>query len=159
MLKPKCIYLRLRLKHWWQYQQLRQGIQAMPLITLRANKISSEKIRDSLAESLSLITEEILRKNKKLIVVRFEVANQQAQWYVGGAVKSDDAAIFELSIIVTKGTNTDEEKAEWIAQAWELVTQVLGSAPHPNYISIQEIDGKSWGYNGLSQEQRKIQST
>jgi 4-oxalocrotonate tautomerase len=159
MLKPKCIYLRLRLKHWWQYQQLRQGIQAMPLITLRANKISSEKIRDSLAESLSLITEKILRKNKKLIVVRFEVANQQAQWYVGGAVKSDDAAIFELSIIVTKGTNTDEEKAEWIAQAWELVTQVLGSAPHPNYISIQEIDGKSWGYNGLSQEQRKIQST
>ena len=131
----------------------------MPLITLRANKISSEKIRDSLAESLSLITEEILRKNKKLIVVRFELANQQTQWYVGGAVKSDDAGIFELSIIVTKGTNTDEEKALWIAQAWKLVTEALGSAPHPNYISIQEIDGKSWGYNGLSQEQRKIQST
>jgi 4-oxalocrotonate tautomerase len=131
----------------------------MPLITLRANKISSEKIRSSLAESLSLITEKILRKNKQLIVVRFEVADQKAQWYVGGAIKSDDEAILELSIIVTKGTNTDEEKALWIAQAWKLLTEVLGSATHPNYISIQEIDGKSWGYNGLSQEQRKIQST
>lgn len=131
----------------------------MPLITLRTNKISSEKIASCLAEGLSLITERILRKNKKLVVVRFEVADRQAQWYVGGAVKSDDAAIFELSIIVTKGTNTDEEKALWIAQAWKLVTEAFDSTIHPNYISIQEIDGKSWGYNGLTQEQRKIQST
>lgn len=131
----------------------------MPLITLRANKIFSENIRDSLAESLSLITENILRKNKEVIVVHFEATDQQAEWYIGGAVKSDNEAIFELSIIVTKGTNTDEEKALWIAQAWKLVREALGKASHPNYISIQEIDGKSWGYNGLSQEQRKIQST
>jgi 4-oxalocrotonate tautomerase len=130
----------------------------MPLITLRANKISSQDIANSLAESLSLITEKILRKNRELIVVRFEAVDERSQWYLGGAVKSDDGAIFELNIIVTKGTNTDEEKAEWIAQAWTIVTEALGSAPHPNYISIQEIDGKSWGYNGLSQEQRKIQS-
>lgn len=130
----------------------------MPLITLKANKIFSENIRDSLAESLSLITEKTLRKNKQLIVIRFEVAEKLAQWYVGGAVNSNDEAIFELSIIVTKGTNTDEEKALWIAQAWKLLTEVLGSAIHPNYISIQEIDGKSWGYNGLSQGQRNIQS-
>lgn len=130
----------------------------MPLITLKANKKFSENIRDSLAESLSLITEKILRKNKQVIVIRFETAAQQAQWYVGGTVKSDDEAIFELSILVTKGTNTDAEKAEWMAQTWKLLTEALGSAPHPNYISIQEIDGNSWGYNGLSQEQRKIQS-
>lgn len=127
----------------------------MPLITLRANKISSEKIRSSLAESLSLITERILRKNKEVIVLRFEAADQQAQWYVGGALKSGDGAIFELSITITKGTNTDEEKTEWIAEAWKLVAEALGSAPHPNYISIQEIDAKSWGYNGLSQEPSK----
>ena len=129
----------------------------MPLIKLRANKIFSENIKGSLAESLSLITEKNLRKNKKLIVIRFEDADQEGQWYVEGAIKSDDRAIFELSIIVTKGTNTDEEKAEWIAQTWKLLTDVLGSSPHPNYISIQEIDGKSWGYNGLSQAQRSIQ--
>ncbi|MBG1265926.1 tautomerase family protein [Nostoc sp. WHI] len=131
----------------------------MPLITLRTNKIFSEKITNSLAQSLSLITERILRKNEKAIVVRFEAAVQQSQWYVGGAVKSDDGTIFELNIIITKGTNTQHEKAEWIAKTWQLVTEALGSVPHPNYISIQEIDGESWGYNGLSQEQRKIQST
>jgi 4-oxalocrotonate tautomerase len=130
----------------------------MPLITLKANKKLSEIIRDELAESLSLITEKTLRKNKQVIVIRFEAADQPGQWYVGSAVKSDDQAIFELSILVTKGTNTDAEKAEWIAQTWKLLTEVLGSSPYPNYISIQEIDGNSWGYNGLSQAQRSIQS-
>ncbi|MBO3462207.1 hypothetical protein G7B40_006110 [Aetokthonos hydrillicola Thurmond2011] len=130
----------------------------MPLITLRANKIFSEKITRSLAESLSLVTERILRKNKNLIVIRFETSTQQAQWFVGGDLKRDDVAIFELSIIVTKGTNTDEEKAEWIAEAWRLLTESLDNALYPNYISIQEIDEKSWGYNGLTQKKRKIKS-
>lgn len=130
----------------------------MPLITLRANKIASNEIRDNLATELSKITENILKKNKQLIVVRFEAADQPNQWYIGGAAKNDDEAIFELSILVTKGTNTDEEKADWLDAAWKLITGLLGSAAHPNYISIQEIDSKSWGYNGLSQEQRKIQS-
>ncbi|GBF81929.1 tautomerase family protein [Aphanothece sacrum] len=131
----------------------------MPLITLRASKILSENIKSSLAESLSLITEKILRKNSKVIVVLFESSEQQGQWYVDGKIKSDPEVIFELSILVTKGTNTDEEKAEWIAQTWKLITDVLGNSSHPNYISIQEIEGKNWGYNGLTQEQRKIQST
>ncbi|AFY41648.1 hypothetical protein [Nostoc sp. PCC 7107] len=130
----------------------------MPLITLKANKIFSENIRDSLAEGLSLITEKTLRKNKQVIVIHFETADQLGQWYVGGAVKNHDEAIFELSILITQGTNTDAEKAEWIAQTWQLLTANLGNTPHPNYISIQEIDGKSWGYNGLSQAQRSIQS-
>lgn len=128
----------------------------MPLISFKSNKIGSEQVRTRLAQGLSALTESILRKNMKVIVVRFEAIDQPAQWYVGGAMKNDDEAIFELSILVTKGTNTDEEKAAWMAECWKLVTEVLGSAAHPNYISVQEIDGKSWGYNGLSQEQRKI---
>lgn len=130
----------------------------MPLITLKVNQIFSEAVRNTLAANLSLITEKILRKNKQVIVVRWETI-PSSQWYVGHAIKGDEEAIFELSILITTGTNTDSEKAEWIAKAWNIVTEAIGNAPHPNYISIQEIDGKSWGYNGLSQEQRKIQST
>ncbi|OKH56057.1 hypothetical protein NIES2101_02050 [Calothrix sp. HK-06] len=78
----------------------------MPLITFRASKILSEQIRENLAKSLSLITEKILQKSKQLIVVCFEAALQKTEWYVGG-VKNDDKAIFELSIIVTEGTNSN----------------------------------------------------
>jgi 4-oxalocrotonate tautomerase len=131
----------------------------MPLITLRANKILSENERNSLAAGLTDITANFLKKNKQVTVVRFDAADQSGQWYIGGVAKNDAEAIFELSILVTKGTNSDEEKAAWLAAAWTLVTGILGNAVHPNYISIQEIDVSSWGYNGLSQEQRKIQST
>ncbi len=131
----------------------------MPIIVLRVNRMPSEKTKNALAENLSFITEKILRKNKKLIVVRFDVDSQQEQWYTSGAVKRDDEVIFELSIIITKGTNTDKEKTAWIAEAWRLITEAIGNSSHPNYISIKEIDGNSWGYNGLTQDQRKQQST
>ena len=68
---------------------------------------------------------------------------------------SNDALIFDLSIIVTKGTNTGSEKAEWIALAWRIMTDALGGSEHPNYISVNEIDGDDWGYNGLTQNGRK----
>ena len=129
----------------------------MPIIVLKANKIFSEKSRSNLVQGLSEITEQILRKNREVIVIRFEIADQQKQWYLGNSPLKDDEAIFELSIKVTKGTNTEREKADWIAEAWKLANEALGSAPYPNYISIQEIDETSWGYNGFTQAQRKIQ--
>jgi 4-oxalocrotonate tautomerase len=130
----------------------------MPFITLRTSKILSDSLRSYLAEGLSLVTEKILRKEKRIIVILFEVARQPAQWYVGGTVRDDNDEIFELNIAVTEGTNTDVEKAEWIAAVWKLATEACGNMPHPNYISIHEVAGRNWGYNGLSQEQRKIQS-
>lgn len=130
----------------------------MPLITLRTSEIIPDHLKNRFAESLSLLTEEILRKEKKAIVVLFEVSGQSAQWYVGGAVKNDSDAIFELSIAITEGTNTDLEKAEWMAKVWDLATAAFGEMSHHNYVSIREINGNNWGYNGLSQEQRKIKS-
>ena len=126
----------------------------MPLIKLRVNKAFSEMPRNRLVQGLSLITEEILRKRKELIVLRLEAADQKMQWYVGGSAGGDEA-IFELSITITKGTNTEEEKAQWIAEAWKLLTDILGSTPHPNYIMFEEIDAKNWGYNGSTQSAAK----
>jgi phenylpyruvate tautomerase PptA (4-oxalocrotonate tautomerase family) len=128
---------------------------AMPLIKLRVNQAFSEMTRNHLVQGLCLITEGILRKRKELIALRLEAADQKMQWYVGGSAKGDDEAIFELSITITKGTNTEEEKAQWIAEAWKLLTDILGTPPHPNYILIEEIDSKNWGYNGLTQSAAK----
>jgi 4-oxalocrotonate tautomerase len=130
----------------------------MPLITLKTSEVLSSPTRDRFAEKLLLLTEKILRKEKKVTVILFEVSGKSAQWYVGGHIKNDNDVIFELSITITEGTNTDLEKAEWMAAVWDLTIEVFGELPHLNYISIHEVNGKNWGYNGLSQEQRKINS-
>jgi 4-oxalocrotonate tautomerase len=128
----------------------------MPIITLRMNKMPSSRAKTDLVEGLSLITENILRKNRKVIVVRFDVDDRQdGQWYVNTALPKGEEVIFELSIAITRGTNTDKEKADWIAEAWRLVSGAVENSPYPNYISINEIDGNNWGYNGLTQDYRR----
>jgi 4-oxalocrotonate tautomerase len=131
----------------------------MPLITLRTSKVLPNPLKKCLAEGLSLATEKILRKDRNVIVILFKVADQYAQWWVGNNFKDDGVDIFELNIAITKGTNTDVEKAEWIAVASQLATEVLVTAPYPNYISICEVEGTNWGYNGLTQNRRKVNSS
>lgn len=128
----------------------------MPILILRSNKKLTSKVKHDIAENLSHVTEKILRKDRKLIVVRFDVDSDQDQWFTNGFVPHDDL-IFELSILITKGTNSGEEKNAWIAESWQILINTIGKTLHPNYISIREIDGGDWGYNGLTQTQRKKQ--
>jgi 4-oxalocrotonate tautomerase len=131
----------------------------MPLITLKTSKVLPDPLKKCLAEGLSLATEKILRKDRNVIVILFEVASQHAQWWLGNDFKDYGVDIFELNIVVTKGTNSDAEKEEWIAAACQLATEVLGTVPYPNYISIYEVEGTNWGYNGLTQNRRKVKSS
>lgn len=126
----------------------------MPVVTLNTSKSLSDSQMTKIAEDLSVITESILRKNKNVIVIRFKYDDQSGIWHSNGRVPMD-SLIFELSILVTKGTNTEPEKADWISAAWRVITGALGPSEHPNYISVQELDGSNWGYNGVTQNSRK----
>lgn len=126
----------------------------MPILTLNTSKTLSDSQMAKLATDLSDITESILRKNRKVIVIRFHADDKSVTWYSNGRIPSD-STIFELSIIVTQGTNTESEKTDWISAAWRIVTEVLGTSDHPNYISVRELDGGDWGYNGITQSGRK----
>lgn len=130
----------------------------MPILTLNTSATLSEIQMTKIAEGLSDITECILRKNRKVIVIRFESGDQLGRWYSNGRLPMD-SLIFELSIVVTKGTNTEPEKADWVSAAWRVVTDILGTSENPNYISVQELDGGDWGYNGITQSGRKKAST
>jgi phenylpyruvate tautomerase PptA (4-oxalocrotonate tautomerase family) len=123
----------------------------MPLITLKSSHLSSDAVKNRLAESLTELTEQILRKNKALTVLRLDEIGSSSQYYIGGRIQNPNQPIFDLTITITQGTNTAAEKAQWIAGAWQLMGTVLGESAYPNYITVQEIDGHSWGYNGLTQ--------
>ncbi len=131
----------------------------MPLLVFNSNKTLSQEQRNRLAGQLSEITEHTLRKNRQVIVVRFDGGDGLGRWHAAdGVVDPAQASIFDLSILITTGTNTEQEKSEWIAQAWRVVTSVVGESSHANYISVREINGSDWGYNGLTQNQRKAQA-
>ena len=127
----------------------------MPLITLRTSTLLPEPTIDALAEGLSLLSERVLRKDITVTVVRFEGPDQLDKWYMGGRRHTGDEALVTLSVVVTKGTNTEDEKAAWIAEARNLLANHIGRCISPSYISILELDGTNWGYDGLTQRQRQ----
>lgn len=127
----------------------------MPILTLRTNRSLTEDAISKLANDLSSITEIILEKDPEVTVVRFVSEEGSHRWFLNKQPQID-TTIFELDIVITVGANSDDQKAEWIRRAWKVVCNVLGENTNVNYISVNEVDGSAWGYNGITQHQRKI---
>ena len=125
----------------------------MPLLTLHMN-YDSDQVAGDLARGLSELTAQILRKDPAKIVVRIVTDGAQASWYANATRITDGSAIVSLSILVTKGTNSELEKSQWIDAAWRLLSERLGPLQGSNYISVVEIDAMSWGYDGITQHRR-----
>ena len=126
----------------------------MPLIKLTITKEISEDEKKDLARLLTEITVEILNKKINLTVTNIETKSAD-DWFIGGkSLPTEHPCIASLSIKVTQGTNSDEEKYKWIKSAWDILAVKLGNLTEPSYIVIEELPSTNWGYNGLTQKQR-----
>ena len=75
-----------------------------------------------------------------------------ASWTVGGEPASVAAY---LDLKVTAGTNTEAEKARFVAGAMQLLRDVLGSDLSPvTYVVVHEVPGDAWGWDGQTQAGR-----
>ncbi len=64
-----------------------------------------------------------------------------------------------LLVYVTAGTNSREQKAEFLQAAYDLLARVLSAPASPFYIVVHEIEGTAWGYDGISQTARAATAT
>lgn len=65
------------------------------------------------------------------------------------------SAVAHLDVKVTEGTNTDEEKGQFVSEAMKLLQSVLSADLNPvAFIAIHEVPGGAWGWDGLTQAHR-----
>lgn len=124
----------------------------MPFIHIKvAGKALSADQQTRIQNEITSLMANILRKKAQLTAVFVEQVTSSG-WSIG-AKPVNIAAHMEVSI--TAGTNTVEEKALFIAQANQLLTQILGNElPEATYIVIHELPSDSWGYSGQTQKAR-----
>ncbi|EIJ42808.1 uncharacterized protein, 4-oxalocrotonate tautomerase [Beggiatoa alba B18LD] len=124
----------------------------MPYLQLKlASSLTPEQLTH-LARTLTQLMADILHKDPQLTALSIEPL-PNSHWFIHGELQHVGA---HLQINITKGTNTDAEKAQMIQAAAELLQTVLnGQLPQATYIIIHEIDATAWGYDGLTQAQRK----
>lgn len=125
----------------------------MPYINVKLNVKESDELREKVADIVLENTTTILNKKAEVTSVLVEFVPQNS-WSVGGK----NCATFYLDIKITKGTNTKEQKANYIKKCYNDFQELLGEITPASYIVIDEVDGDSWGFEGLTQEYRYIQS-
>lgn len=108
-----------------------------------------------IARVLTDLTTELLAKKRELTAVMVrEMAS--ADWFVGGRSLDELAsASHRVTVHVTAGTNTDAEKAAWIAAVAAAMKRLTGPSRPESYVVVAEVAAQAWGWDGLTQAARR----
>ncbi|CAA2099500.1 hypothetical protein MBUL_00184 [Methylobacterium bullatum] len=121
-------------------------------VTIAGSGIGADRV-GRLQSGVTALMADILGKNPELTAVLVEEVPASG-WQVGGRPV---AVAAHVQAAITAGTNDAEEKARFIAEANALLHRVLGEAlPLATYVVVQEIAADAWGYDGLTQEHRRL---
>ncbi|MBT9372397.1 tautomerase family protein [Rhizobium sp. CSW-27] len=126
----------------------------MPFVHARLAGINAraEEIR-ALQQAITRLMEKVLNKRADLTAVLVEVS-ETAFWSIGGDTVPVAA---HLDVFVTRGTNSEAEKAAFIAEAHALIAHFCdGRLSEATYVVIQDIDAEAWGYGGRTQAARRV---
>lgn len=121
----------------------------MPYIQIRltaSNTVSSAR----LGAEASRLMAELMGKRREVTVV--EVVHPASDWFLAGAAITGPAAYVDIKI--TRGTNSEAQKALLLAAFQRLLETEPGRLDAPAYVVIHEIPASDWGYDGLPQASR-----
>ncbi len=127
----------------------------MPTLLLKVTPLQNPERYQALAAALTALTADILGKRPEVTVVVIDDL-PLARWCVGGRTVAVATALLEISI--TAGTNTGEEKARFIAAAFDELQRQLAPDGHfevASYVTVRELPATDWGYGGQTQRVRQ----
>ncbi|KRG69793.1 tautomerase family protein [Pseudoxanthomonas dokdonensis] len=128
----------------------------MPYLDFRVSAKPSQQQAERVAGILTELTATVLGKKPELTSVSIH-AMEAGHWYIGGnSLASQSLVTFYLDIKVTEGTNTKNEKAEYVRRVFAAVADIFGALAPASYVVIDEVHADAWGYQGQTQEYRYI---
>ncbi len=130
----------------------------MPLITVTVSTPHLKVLpRAEIAAEVSRLSAAILHKDPKVTAVIVSRVSPD-DWFVGGQSLTDAwLASFWLDIHITDGSNTKDEKAAFIAAAFESMEKLLGPLHEESYVHVHDVRDDAYGYGGITQGRRYIE--
>ncbi|MFJ2774852.1 4-oxalocrotonate tautomerase family protein [Streptomyces sp. NPDC087300] len=105
--------------------------------------------RAALAEGLTDLAVSALGKDAARTTVQLHAVPSGHYYVAGRPVGEATGAHVEVSI--TAGTNSAQEKALFIAGAYNLLHETLDLLPPLTGVALHELHPESYGYNGITQ--------
>jgi 4-oxalocrotonate tautomerase len=126
----------------------------MPILNVKVSATKSPELVRQIADLLLELTTRILKKERRVTAIAIDFIDHDC-WVVGGSLLSEQGKnSFYFDIKVTDETNTKDEKAQYIREAFDGFARILGNLHDESYIYVQDVRATSYGYAGLTQEHR-----
>ena len=128
----------------------------MPTLHLKISPLQNPSRYQALGRALTDLTVQHLSKRGEVTAVMIDDL-PAGRWFVGGHAVERATACLEIS--VTAGTNTETEKAAFIAAAFAELQRQLGasrSLEEASYVIVRELPATDWGFGGTTQAARRL---
>jgi 4-oxalocrotonate tautomerase len=126
----------------------------MPILNVKVSAKKSPEMTRAIAALLLDLTARVLHKKREVTSIAIDYVDP-ADWIVGGRSLAEQArSSVYFDIKITDETNTKEEKAEYIRQAFDGFSRLLGDLHDESYIYVQDVRAAAYGYGGKTQEFR-----
>jgi 4-oxalocrotonate tautomerase len=126
----------------------------MPILNVKVSANKSPEMTRAIADLLLELTTRILHKKREVTSIAIDYVDP-ADWIVGGrslAEQGKSSVYFDIKI--TDETNTKDEKAEYIRQAFDGFARLFGDLHEESYVYVQDVRAAAYGYGGKTQESR-----
>jgi 4-oxalocrotonate tautomerase len=126
----------------------------MPILNVKVCAAKSPELTRQIAELLLDLTTRILGKKREVTAIAIDYIDPE-NWIVAGqSLREQRKNSFYFDIKITDETNTKDEKALYIKEAFDGFARILGSLHEESYIHVEDVRATSYGYGGYTQEYR-----
>jgi 4-oxalocrotonate tautomerase len=126
----------------------------MPILNVKVSATKSRELTKQISGLLLELTTRILKKKPEVTAIAIEFVDHDS-WIIGGELLSElKKNSFYFDIKITDETNTKDEKAQYINEAFAGFAKILGNLHEESYIYIQDVKAASYGFGGYTQEYR-----
>jgi len=128
----------------------------MPILNVKLSAAPSRELVTAVSELLLDLTTRILHKKRELTSIAIDFVPPE-HWVVGGKTLAEQRkrSVY-VDIKVVDGTNTKDEKATYVAAAFDGFSRLLGDLHEESYVYIHDVRAEAYGYGGKTQEFRYI---
>ena len=127
------------------------------MINVQVAAEPDDRLAGKIVETVTTLTAELLGKDPKVTAVAVEFVPRRFWFVAGKSVQDHGVAAFFVTVRISDGSNTKDEKARYLAETFAAFDRLLGGVHDESYIHIADARGDSYGYGGLSQERRYVE--
>jgi 4-oxalocrotonate tautomerase len=126
----------------------------MPILNVKVSANPTPELHSQINALLLDITARILKKKPEVTAIAIDYLSRE-HWTIGGKTLKElgkHSVYFDIKI--TDETNTKDEKARYIQEAYEGFQKILGTLDEKSYVYVQDVRAATYGYGGKTQEYR-----